>query len=181
MNALIAVLFAILVLNLLLTMGVLRRLKEHEQTLSTINHGHESTNQPGISVGDSIVPFEATSLDGVTLSESSGTSGALIGFFLRGCAPCKELLPTFIEAAGLERTVRPIAVITGFDSDDNEYSAALRGVAHVVMADSVQEPPAGEISAAFKVTTYPFVCRTGNDGKIESVGARATFGNVHAA
>ncbi len=177
----IAVLFVILLLNLLLTLGVLRRLKEHEQTLSNMNHSHEGVTVAGIKEGEVLEPFEAVSLDGVLLTESSGTAGALVGFFLRGCAPCKELLPAFVQAAGLERDVRPIAVITGFDGEDNEYSAALRDVAHVVMADSVQDPPAGEISAAFKVSTFPFVCRAGADGSIESVGDLTTFGSANAA
>ncbi|GGN75975.1 TlpA family protein [Actinoplanes lobatus] len=82
------------VLNLILTVGVIRRLKDHEQRFTELSADDGASNaQP--SVGTAVPEFTAATTTGGKVTAADLRDGGLIGFFSVGCPPCAEQLPDF--------------------------------------------------------------------------------------
>ncbi len=150
------VLFAALcLLNLLLTVGVVKRLREHTEILAPIRQ------QAGIRTGDEVGEFRALSVDGEPLDRDSLADDSVVAFFAPDCPPCKELLPEFVRLAegdehGRERRV---AVVIGSGPACDDLVARLRPVARVVV-----EEPLGPVGTAFRTSGTPTVLRVGTSG-----------------
>ncbi|WP_167530745.1 TlpA family protein disulfide reductase [Microbispora hainanensis] len=146
-------------LNLLLSVGVIRRLREHSAELATLRSGGTAPNGGPFPLGEVALPdgspigeFTAVTVDGepVTL----GTFGVrpLVGFFSPGCTPCEEQLPAFVEFA----TGRPggrdtrLAVVVGTGEEAAKTVERLNPVATVVV-----ESDDGPVQKAFGVTGFP--------------------------
>src|SRR4051794_33743615 len=140
-------------LNLLLTSGVIRRLREHTELLSKRGDGGgpDLMSRPGTTVG----PFAATTVDGETVSRDALLDDTLVGFFTPNCKPCIEQLPRFVAAArALPHGYRQaLAVVVGTAEQATEYASQLRSVAQVVVEDGQ-----GDVTGAFAVRGYPAVC-----------------------
>lgn len=138
------------ILDLLLTLEILRRLRAGAQT------------DPGldrmIAEGSSPAAFSATDTLGRPV-EASDLRDCLIGFFGSGCRPCAELKPGFLKEAARGRCVA--VVIDDGDDGTPELVAELESVARVVV-----EKPGGQVMAAFGVDGVPTVCRTDSAGRI---------------
>ncbi|MFF4623410.1 TlpA family protein disulfide reductase [Nonomuraea jabiensis] len=130
--------------NLLLTVGVIRRLRS--QSLPP------SMPVEGLAPGARVPQFAATSTSGEPISDELLSGPAMVGFFSRGCRPCKDLLPLFVERArGTSDAVLAVVV-----ADPGEDSAAdIERLAEV--ARVVTEAPQGPLQTAFKVNGYPTV------------------------
>ncbi|WP_329583966.1 hypothetical protein OG500_27030 [Kitasatospora sp. NBC_01250] len=146
------------VLNLVLTYGVIRRLR-------TQPPAGASGQRPPIdaaSVGTTAQPFSVVTADGSELSREGLEPGTVVGFFAPGCEPCAELLPRFVESvrrAGLP-VERVLAVIAdGLGKSD--YANALAPVARLVV-----DREAAKLVTAFAVTGMPVVCQVGSDGDL---------------
>ncbi|MDP4505391.1 TlpA family protein disulfide reductase [Nonomuraea turcica] len=130
--------------NLLLTVGVIRRLRRESLPPSMMAED--------LSPGARVPQFAAMTTSGEPISHELLNGPALVGFFSRGCQPCKELLPLFVERArGTSDAVLAVVV-----ADPGHDSAAdierLSEVARVVT-----EVPGGPLQTAFKVNAYPTV------------------------
>lgn len=77
-------------LNLVLTVGVIRRLREHTEQLSRVAL---SSPDPILHVGDRVGDFAVTTTDGEQLSDDRFTGRTLVGFFSPGC-PAPAQPPT---------------------------------------------------------------------------------------
>ncbi|WP_214409281.1 peroxiredoxin family protein [Sphaerisporangium fuscum] len=146
------------VLNLLLTMGILRRMRaeagqagRHSQSLFTLG--------PGSPLGE----FSADTTDGETVTD--GTLTGLVGFFSAGCEACHDLLPRFVEGARERGRENVLAVVGG---DDEETVRALTPVARVVVA----ELDGGPVARAFQNVWTPALYFIGDDHKVAATGAR---------
>src|SRR4051794_3660234 len=87
------------VLNLVLTFGVIRKLREHDTLIAgaASDHGHaEATAPPGATVA----AVSATTVDGRRVSSPSADGTLLVGFFSPDCRPCEETIPEFIRYHG---------------------------------------------------------------------------------
>lgn len=142
--------------DLVLTLGVIRRLREHTRLLNESPRGSSGGLPPGaeLQAGETVGNFVATSIAGEALSQNQLTGRTLVGFFSPGCQPCAEQLPTFIAAAqstqhGFERV---LAVVVAGGRDGDAYAAQLAAVAQVVA-----EEPDGPVQAAFKVRGFPTI------------------------
>ncbi|MEU2281571.1 hypothetical protein ABZ614_06290 [Streptomyces sp. NPDC013178] len=147
------VLMAVLcLLNLLLTVGVIKRLREHTEIIAPIRQ------QAGIRTGDEVGDFNVLSVDGEPLGRASLTHDSVVAFFAPDCRPCKALVPEFIRWAEADENDRAhrIAVVIGDASASGELVAMLRPVAHVVV-----EEPLGTVSTAFRTSATPTVLRVG--------------------
>jgi peroxiredoxin len=148
-------------LNLLLTTGVIRRLREHTELLSKRPEGGgpDLMARPGTTVG----AFAATTVEGEAVSRDTLLDGTLVGFFTPNCKPCAEQLPRFVAAAReLPHGYRQVlAVVVGPPEQTADYAAQLRSVAQVVLEDGH-----GEVREAFKVRGYPAVCTVDGNGVI---------------
>ncbi|MET8138708.1 TlpA disulfide reductase family protein [Sphaerisporangium sp. NPDC005288] len=156
--AAVVLLGTLCLLNLVLTIGILRRMRA-QATLTGGPAGAPSALGPGAAVGT----FTAVTTDGEPVS--SATLTGLVGFFSSGCEPCHKLLPRFVERARELGRENVLAVLGGADE------AALRAlgpVARVVVA----ERDGGPVARAFQNTWTPMLYLIGEDHRIAAVGTR---------
>ena len=140
--------------NLLLTVGVVRRLREHTAELADLR----SQGSPGVGAGVAhpagarVGDFTATSVDHRPVASDTLGDRPLVGFFSPNCGPCKERLPGFIAYAS-SRTGGPgavLAVVAGTAEESEATVEQLRQVATVVV-----EPDQGPVQKAFGVVGFP--------------------------
>ncbi|WP_188189793.1 TlpA family protein disulfide reductase [Nonomuraea sp. SYSU D8015] len=157
---------AICVLDLILTLGVIRRLREHTTHLETLlRAGTGALAAPGLpAVGGTVGEFAARTLDGEEVSRRSLSGETLVAFFSPGCKPCLEKLPGFLEHArrriGGRRLI--LAIVAGGDAAAAEMTETLRQVARVIVEDGYDGP----VAQAFGVSEYPAFCLVDSDGTI---------------
>ncbi|MBQ1159495.1 hypothetical protein KBZ21_15485 [Streptomyces sp. A73] len=149
---------ALCILDLVLTLGVVKRLREHTEMLSTVEAA--PGRKASIGVGEEVGDFTAATVDGEPLAREDLGDGTLVAFFSPTCQPCKEKLPKFIEFAsslpgGRDRV---LAAVIGRTEEAATLNAALSPVARVV-----NEEYDGPLSSAFQATAYPTVLMTGKD------------------
>lgn len=153
-------------LNLLLTIGVVRRLREHAELLA---EAPRVENGPPVSVGSVVGEFTATTVDEELITRDSLDGGTVVGFFSPGCGPCEELLPRFVEYVASETggDRRVVAVVAAPDVHSDEMVAQLAPVARVV----VEGVFGGPVSTAFGVRGYPALCVVDGDGTVVVSGS----------
>ena len=158
------------VLNLVLALGIIRRLRHHSELLKPSGSGSEHASVPDIPIlpaGQRPAPFEVTTYDGATLTLDDLAGEALLGFFSPGCQSCRDRVPEFL-ARHLQRpadTGPAVAVITGHDQDSDDMAASL--AEHVIV---VRQAPGGPLLNAFQVAGYPMVLLLGRDGAVVASG-----------
>lgn len=150
--AAIVIVGGLCVLNLLLLLGVIKRLRELTET---VNGG-----QGALAVGQAISGFDTSTVTGEPLTDVRLDQETLVGFFSPTCAPCQEKLPAFIQRAwdwqgGRSRV---LAVIVGEPAA--EMVSRLDPVAMVA-----KEERDGPIGSAFGVKAYPTVCTVARDAE----------------
>ncbi|WP_432142338.1 TlpA disulfide reductase family protein [Streptomyces sp. bgisy084] len=145
-------------LNLVLVLGVVKRLREHGALLT----GRRGAPSADIEVGTPIAEFETVTEAGEPLTRASLTEDLLVAFLSPGCAPCVAKLPGLVAHArslpGGRRRV--LAVVVGEPGEAAAFAAPLGPVAQVVI-----EEPNGALSRAFGVHAYPTLLRTGPDAE----------------
>jgi len=156
---------ALALLNLLLTYGLIRRLREQAALLTELAGGAGAPPDDGTHpAGSAVGPFRAEALDATVVDAAWFDRPTLVGFLSPGCAPCAELLPRFAEAAA---TTRALAVVEPGPDDDGAYRAALAGRATVVAGEQARA-----VLGAFGVRAFPAVCRVDAAGVITATGTR---------
>ncbi|MFI7424878.1 TlpA disulfide reductase family protein [Nonomuraea sp. NPDC049684] len=151
--------------NLVFTLGVVRRLRQHTETLNTLlaGGGRRDLVPAGSVVGD----FTARALDGTQVNRDSLAGPALVGFFSPGCHSCAELLPHFLERARDLPVERVLAVLDGMAPFGvEEYGSRLSPVARVVV-----DEPDGPVQRAFGVEGFPAVFLVGPGSEVLFSGA----------
>ncbi|UBU10270.1 TlpA family protein disulfide reductase [Nonomuraea gerenzanensis] len=127
--------------NLLLTIGLIRRLREQGPAMPD-----------GLAPGERMPGFAAMTTSGEPVSDELLGAPALVGFFSHGCKPCEDLLPHFVERA--RRTSDGVlAVVAAGPGED--VTAHVERLAEVALV--VTEPTQGSLQRAFKVSAYPTV------------------------
>lgn len=146
LTMLVAVFIAVSTLNLILTLGVIRRIRQHTELLN------EQRRKPVPSMGDMPTAFVAKTVAGSTVTRESLQTPALVGFFTTGCEPCETALPLFISYAATFHggPKQVLAVVSGPQEEAAEYSLRLADVAQVVV-----ENPDGPVQTAFSVDSSP--------------------------
>lgn len=162
--AAVVVLAVLVLIDLVLTLGVVRRLREHATLLAAGPRG-PAVLQVMRPAGELVDDVKATTVDGDVVSMPPLDGPVVVGFFSRECRTCTERLPEFLAfAAGLPAgTARPVVVAVGDDPAD--LVEAARPVARVVT-----EPIDGPVSTAFGVTALPALCVLGPTGRILASG-----------
>jgi thiol-disulfide isomerase/thioredoxin len=141
----------LMVISILLNLGVIRRLREHEKFISEIRSQQLSAPDLAIKPGESPARFEAVDIDGRELtSETIGPSR--VSFFTPNCPGCDTTLPEFLEQAREARTSgeQVIAVVVGREPAAADYVERIRGLSQVVREDY-----GGSVSTAFRVRGFP--------------------------
>jgi hypothetical protein len=126
-------------LNLLLTIGVLRRMRSAAAPSSA---WEASGLRPGAAIGE----FEAVTIDGEPITDQ--TVDGTVAFFSAGCTACNDILPDFVTYARMQGRDNVVAVVNG---DDPQTVELLAEVARVVTADL----DGGTVAAAFHNVATP--------------------------
>ncbi|MFF4198257.1 hypothetical protein [Nonomuraea sp. NPDC001831] len=169
LSAAILLVGALCIINLIFTMGVIKRLREHTALL-------RGSNDPmAIELGTEIGDFTALTIDGEQIDHESLTAETSIAFFSPNCKPCKEKLPGFVAyAAGLPRGRNQVlAVVAGNADMAAGFTAELRQVARVVV-----EGPSGPLVSAFGVRAFPTVLTVAPNrhGRLEVIANKVDLG-----
>ncbi len=140
-------------LNLVLTYGVIRRLREHGELLS---------ERAGVPMPIAILQAGERPGDGADV-----TGIRLVAFFSPQCGPCKEMVPEFARyAAGVaDGPASILAVITEDGPEASQMATPLLGSAVVRF-----EPPGGPLAKAFRVKGFPAWCVLDEHGVVQHSG-----------
>jgi len=161
--AAIVVVGSLCMLDLLLTFGVIRRLREHTTMLAR----SRETEPPvtGLAAGMSPDAFSAVTIDGDLVDNAADLR--VVAFFSSSCAICPERVPPFTEYVRSHRIGRDsvLGVVEGSASAPPPYLDQLAAVAQVRI-----EPPGGEVARAFKVSGFPAFCVLDSAGTLIASG-----------
>jgi len=153
---------AVTLLNLLLILGVVRRLRGQSPEGS---HAADEAGPVMLADGEPVGSFAATATTGEVVDRERLTGTTLVGFFSPGCTACRDKLPDFVRraAAMAGGRDRVIASITSREGAGASMVAALEPVALVVVEQ--QENP---VFIAFDVRGFPAYCLVDGDGRVQA-------------
>jgi thiol-disulfide isomerase/thioredoxin len=142
--------------NLVFTLAVVRRLREHTELISKMGTAGSMRGATMLPAGQSVGAYTATTVDGATLSADDRDGPELVGFFSLGCQPCAERLPEFVASAADHPggRHRVLAVVAGRD-DEGDAQAFVDDLA--LVARVVREDMGGPLQKAFAVQGYPAI------------------------
>ena len=147
--------------NLLLVLGLVRRIREYEARGLPESGPPSEVMKP---VGARIGAFSTRSVDGADVSNATLAGPSFAGFMSPGCDACHERLDDFRKAAAAHDGP-VLAVVVRDGGDTGELAAALREVATVVVEDI-----GGPVSAAFGVSGFPVFALLDAGGKVRASG-----------
>ncbi|MFI1420063.1 TlpA family protein disulfide reductase [Streptomyces sp. NPDC020731] len=160
-------------MDLLLTLGVIKRLREHTQQLASRPAGRRDGT--ALRVGETVGDFRVTARNGRELTPAGLPDGTVVAFFSPTCGPCEEKVPKFAAYARTlpmgERQV--VAVVVGDAAAAAPFADLLTPVASVVV-----EEPDGALNSAFRVQAFPTVLQVGHgrDGGLVVTSEEAGLG-----
>jgi thiol-disulfide isomerase/thioredoxin len=179
LTAAVVLVGALCLLDLLLTLAVTRRLREHTTRLhrlerrGAVDDGAMATGNlpaPGTPVG----PFTATTVDGEPVSSDSLADHTVAVFLAPDCADCRGKVPELVSwAAGHERG-HTLVVVDGRGTDPADVVGPLVPVAMVVVVETFAPSPI----EAFGVNAFPSFCVVA-DGRV--IDASLDFSRLPSA
>jgi hypothetical protein len=166
--ALASVAVAISLFNLLLILGVVRRMREIGPTIPPEYLEVESGPQAGMPIPN----FTARTTDGRQTDSSFFNAGrGLVAFLSVGCGACSEQLPQ-LRAYVMREHIDPARSLVFVSGDRDGQSEYARVAAH--FAQVVVEEASGHFSRTFDIKAFPTVLAL-HDGRVQanapSVGA----------
>lgn len=136
--------------DLLLTMAVIRRLREHTHQLATLQRREPELGL--LPAGSPLPTFAGQSVNGELVS-SDTVRPEILAFLSTTCKACSTELPElvrYLRAGGVERAAA-IVVVAGADSaEGRQLVDELNRVATVI-----REPMDGTIGRTFSVNVFP--------------------------
>jgi peroxiredoxin len=163
-------------LDLVLTLGVIRRLRQHGELLAGAPGKPDGeTRDVMLLAGERPADFTATTTEGVLVSRDTLIGGTIVGFFTAHCQPCQERVPQFLEQAislpaGRDQS---LAVVIGDDTATKELAESMSTTVRVVLEQS-----GDPVATAFGVRGYPALCVLDERGVIEASGF--SFGQIRS-
>ncbi len=159
---------ALVILDLVLTLGVIRRLRQHNAILTSFMTAKSTAIAPGSVLGD----FSAETDDHEVVSNRSLRGKTLLGFFSEDCQGCTKALPGFVDLAlafpgGRQSVLAVILEGPGSQGAALGYRDALRPIAR-----TIRERPGGQVSTALKVSAFPSYALVDSDGRVLASGGR---------
>lgn len=156
--------------NLLLTFGVIRRLK----AAAGAAPGQTGRGEPPVLPSGSRLPaFAATAVDGTVLDNARlDGDRALIGFFSSQCEPCRDGAGRFLRYAAAEGVDpdRVLAIVQGTPAQTAEFRE--RYLRPLAGSDegfrTVVEPEGGPVAKSLGVVAFPQYYIVDADGVLEA-------------
>ena len=157
--AAVVVVGALCATDLLLTFGVIRRLREHTELITRLSV--PDVPVIGVPVGGSPDGFAAPAVDGQDVSGPAGLT--IAAFFSTTCSACPEKVPPFLAYLREHDIARDaaLAVVRGPQEEPPPFLADLTPAARVCTEDGEDT-----LAQAFKVVGYPAFCLLRADGAI---------------
>jgi len=136
--------------DLLLTFGVIRRLREHAEQLAGSHSSHEEAPITDLKEGEALAPFSAQALAGEQLTGPAGLR--MVAFFSATCSACPARVPPFLDYVQANQIDRDavLAVMVNPSGAPVSYQEDVAKVARITVASSDSE-----IEKAFKVRGFP--------------------------
>ncbi|NUW32372.1 TlpA family protein disulfide reductase [Nonomuraea sp. SMC257] len=164
--AIMVLLGLLCLVNLLLTLGLVRRIKEHTKLIDAlyevVGSGGLSGVRAGAAIGEAVGDFDATTVDGDRVTRDGLAEGTVVAFLSPDCAGCREQLPELASwAAGQDRS-RVVAVVDGREGDVAHLVTTLSPVARVIVEEAT--PP--QVAEAFKLQAFPTFYQVAEGGKL---------------
>lgn len=159
-GAALALVTGLTLLNMLLCLGVVRRLREQDERLAQLESGNDHV-RPG-----TLIPaFTILTTDGERLTERwFHDRVSLVAFMSYGCGACKEELTALAKLLA-EPDSDKLNVLVAFawvgGAQREELPARL-----LERVTLVEDSPNGALMAAFNVNAYPTFYVVEEDGKI---------------
>ncbi|MQY08405.1 TlpA family protein disulfide reductase [Actinomadura macrotermitis] len=156
--AAVVLLGALTVLNLLLTVTIIRRLRDQPQ------HDHDRDEAAALpfsllETGTPVPAVQAADLAGRPVDFTGGTT--VVGFFSGSCQSCRAHVEPFLAYVRGRAVTDAVAVVSGDAAEGADLVAALREHVRVVA-----EPADGRLAAAFKVGVFPTFYLVGPDATV---------------
>ncbi len=149
---------ALCLLNLLLTFGVIRRLRARDTVVQTSTGFFD----PATMIGRNLPDFTATTDEGRPVSRDDLREHEyLIGVFSGTCEPCHEQAPRYAAAmASAAERRRSLALVVGEESQTGDLRSVLREVPRVTGADSEK------LVELFGIEAFPMFLSTDRTGRV---------------
>ncbi|MFD7325752.1 TlpA family protein disulfide reductase [Streptomyces sp. NPDC059875] len=168
LTASVVLLGVLSLLNLALTFGVVRRLRERPADATGGGGGEMSVPALVAAPGAHIGTFSAVDTEGSVVDQDALDDGSMVLFMSPGCPACEDLLPLVAERAGQYGRDRVLAVVTRDDEKEarlGDYLRRLSPVARVVVTEF-----GDEVTRAFAVKGMPAYVEVGADGRVAGSG-----------
>ncbi|MFI6920093.1 hypothetical protein ACIBIZ_09070 [Nonomuraea spiralis] len=162
---------ALCLVDLLLTLAVVRRLKEHTKLIDALyelaDAGGPAGASGGVAVGEVVGDFDTTTVEGGHVTRDLLPEGTVVAFLSPDCRGCHEQLPELASwAAGQDRS-RVLAVIDGRSGDPAELVTTLLPVAQVILDDARPH-----VADAFRVRSFPAFFQVSAGGRLLATAPR---------
>ncbi|MFF8652861.1 thioredoxin domain-containing protein [Streptomyces huasconensis] len=176
--AAVALVATLCTLNLVLTLGVVKRLREHTEILGSVQ-GEPVRLEVGAEVGE----FATSTTLGEPMAHDLVAGPVLFGFFSPTCEPCRDKLPRFVEYARRQPGGRSQVIATVVCEGAGDGAATGATAAEFVtelsrVAQVVVEETDGPLGTAFAVRAFPSVLRAdrASDGRLVVVDDDVSLG-----
>lgn len=147
LNLVLALVGLLVALNLVLTVGLVRRIRDHTQQLARLNA--PTVTEVALPAGAMVKDFVTTSIDGRHI-EFNELGQTLVGVFSPHCSACEASLPQFTERAAEPTGLPFLAVVAAREGDADALVARMPPTAIVVV-----ESDGGPVQQSLGVTGYP--------------------------
>ncbi|WP_327292393.1 TlpA disulfide reductase family protein [Streptomyces sp. NBC_01198] len=170
--AVVSLLGVLCLLTLVLTLGVIRRLREHTKLMDALYEaidlmGGPPTGLATLGKGELVGDFAATTLDGDQVTRELLPEGAVVAFLSADCGGCRDQLPEIASwAAGQDRR-QIVAVLDATSGDPEELVTALSPVAQVIVEDELTT-----VGRAFGLKVFPTFYQVSGEGRLLAVEGR---------
>lgn len=151
---------ALTIVNLLLTFGVVRRLREHEARLAVVSLAPPEVIT--IPAGQRVAAVTTSARDGGTVATDT-PEPTLYGFFSPSCESCHDRLDDFRRTAA-DHPGRTVAVVVPDGGDLDGFLTELAGFTVVV------EELGGPLTGAFGVQGFPAFAQVDADRRVVTRG-----------
>jgi|HubBroStandDraft_2_1064218.scaffolds.fasta_scaffold263043_1 thiol-disulfide isomerase/thioredoxin len=157
--AAIVVVGGLCLVDLLLTLGVIRRLRVHTDMLAGARAGRPPVT--GLETGQLPGAFSAVTTAGDLVSNMTGLR--VVAFFSSSCPACPAMVPPFAEYVTSHHVGQDgvLAVVAGSPDAPPPYLAKLAEAAQVHI-----ESAGGDVIRAFDVLAFPAFCLLDVDGAV---------------
>lgn len=170
--AAVVVLSIVVVLNLIFTLGVVRRLRDHEDRLARIGTGIDSMGAlqpPMVAPGSAVHDFITLSVDDEPVSRAGLGGPTLVAFLSTHCSSCEDVVPGLAELAGAFPGGRSNVIVVIVAEDDDERAVGFverfRPLARVV-----RDIDGGQLPTAFGLQGFPALGVVDERGVLLSAG-----------